>query len=124
MKLAGYKKVTKEDAEVFLKLYEKYLFMKLDDMKSIFKTLPTNVIERCFYGVEFFDKDFDVSKLDEATFGFGGLCGWSKVKSVVDALEFYKRYDDTGELDEFMEKQGFKVKRKSIGIPGLQAYNK
>ena len=99
--MAGYKKVTKEDAEIFLKLYEKYLLMKLDDMKSILKTLPTDVIERCFNGV-------------------GGLCGWSKVKSVVDELEFCKRYDDTGELDDFMEKRGFKVKRKSIGIPGLQ----
>ena len=118
--MAGYKKVTKEDAEIFLKLYEKYLLMKLDDMKNILKTLPTDVIERCFNGVEFFDKDFDVSKLDEATFGVGGLCGWSKLKSVVDELEFCKRYDDTGELDDFMEKRGFKVKRKSIGIPGLQ----
>jgi hypothetical protein len=118
--VAGYKKVTKEDAEVFLNLYEKYLLMKLDDMKNILKILPTDVIERCFNGVEFFDKDFDVSKLDEATFGVGGLCGWSKVKSVVDALEFCKRYDDTGALDNFMEKRGFKVKRKSIGISGLQ----
>ncbi len=118
--MAGHKKVTKEDAEIFLKLYEKYLLMKLDDMKSILKTLPTDVIEGCFNGVEFFDKDFDVSKLDEATFGVGGLCGWLKVKSVVDELEFCKRYDDTGELDDFMEKRGFKVKRKSIGIPGLQ----
>ena len=64
--MAGYKKVTKEDVEVFLKLYEKYLLMKLDDMKSILKTLPTDIIERCFNGVEFFDKDLDVSKLDEA----------------------------------------------------------
>jgi hypothetical protein len=39
--LAGYKKVTKEDAEVFLKLYEKYLLMKFDDMKNILKTLPS-----------------------------------------------------------------------------------
>ncbi len=117
--MAGYKKVTKEDAEVFLKLYEKYLLMKLDDMKSILKTLPTDVIERCFNGVEFFDKDFDVSKLDEATFGIGGLHGWSKVKSVADELEFCKRYDDAGNLDDFMEKRGFKVKRKSIGIFGL-----
>ena len=118
--MAGYKKVTKEDAEVFLKLYEKYLLLKLDDMKSILKTLPTDVIERCFSGVEFFSEDFDVSKLEEATFGVGGLCGWSKVKSVVDALEFCKRYDDTGKLDDFMKKRGFKVKRKSIGISGLQ----
>ena len=110
--MAGYKKVTKEDIEIFLKLYEKYLLMKLDDMKSILETLPTDVIERCFYGVEFFDKDFDVSKLDEAIFGFGGLCGWSKVKSVADALEFCKRYDDVGKLDDFMAKQGFKIKRK------------
>jgi len=100
--LAGYKKVTKEDVEVFLKLYEKYLLMKLDDMKSILKTLPTNVIERCFDGVEFFDEGFDISKLNEATFGFGGLCGWSKVKSVADELEFCKRYDDIGKLDDFM----------------------
>ncbi len=118
------RKVTKEDAEVFLKLYEKYLLMKLDEkmffMKNILKTLPTNVIERCFNGVEFFSEDFDVSKLDEATFGIGGLHGWSKVKSVADELEFCKRYDDTGNLDDFMEKRGFKVKRKSIGISGLQ----
>lgn len=117
--MAGYKKVTKEDAEVFLKLYEKYLLMKFNNMKNILKTLPTDVIERCFYGVEFFDKNFDVSKLDEAIFGVGGLCGWSKVKLVADGLEFCKRYDDTGKLDDFMEKQGFKVKRKSIGIPGF-----
>ena len=110
--MARYKKVAKEDVEVFLKLYEKYLLMKLDDMKNILKTLPTDIIEICFNGVEFFDKDFDVSKLDEATFGVGGLCGWSKVKSVADKLEICKRYDDTGKLDDFMEKRGFKVKRK------------
>lgn len=102
--MARYKKVTKGDVEVFLKLYEKYLLMKLDDMKNILKTLPTNIIERCFNGVEFFDKGFDVSKLDEATFGVNGLCGWSKVKSIADELEFYKRYDDAGEFDDFMEK--------------------
>lgn len=111
--MAEYKKVTKEDAEIFLKLYEKYLLMKLDNMKTILRTLPEDVIARCFYGVEFFDEDFDVSKLDEATFGVGGLCGWSKVKLVADALEFCKAYDDAGKLDDFMEKHGFKVKRKS-----------
>ena len=115
--MAGYKKVTKKDAEVFLKLYEKYLLMQLDDMKNILKTLPTNVIERCFDGVEFFDEDFDISKLNESTFGFGGLCGWSKVKAVANELEFCKRYDDTGKLDDFMEKRGFKVNRKKVGIP-------
>ena len=83
------------NVEIFLKLYEKYLLMKLDDMKRILETLPTNVLERCLYGVEFFDKDFDISKLDEVTFGFGGLCGWSKVKSVADELEFYKRKLET-----------------------------
>ena len=110
--MARYKRISKEDVEIFLKLYEKYLLMKLDNMKNILETLPANVIERCFYGIEFFDKDFDISKLDETTFGFGGLCGWSKVKSVVNELEIYKRYDDVGKLDDFMEKQGFKVKRK------------
>ena len=110
-KLLKVRKVTKEDAEVFLKLYEKYLLMKLDDMKNILKTLPTDVIERCFNGVEFFDNDFDVSKLDETTFGVGGLCGWSKVKSVVDELEFCKRYDDW-ELDDFMENEVLKSKKK------------
>lgn len=118
--MAGYKKVTKEDAEIFLKLYRKYLLLKVDEMKNILQNLPTNVIERCFNGAEFFDKDFDVSKLDEATFGVGGLHGWSKLKTIADELEFCKKYDDEEKLDDFMEMSGFKVKRKNIGIPGLE----
>jgi hypothetical protein len=117
-KLAGYKKVTKEDAEVFLKLYEKYLLMKLDDMKNILKTLPTNVIERCFNGVEFFDKGFDVSKLDEVTFGVGGLHGYSKIVDVSNELNIYKKCDNEGKLDEIMQRYGFKVNRKKIGVLG------
>lgn len=118
--MAGYKKVTKEDGEIFLKLYRKYLLLKVDEMKNILQTLPTNVIERCFNGAEFFDKNFDVSKLDETMFGVGGLYGWSKIKTVADELEFCKKYDDEEKLDDFMEMRGFKVKRKNIGIPELE----
>ena len=98
--MAGYKKVIKENVEIFLKLYEKYLLMKLDDMKNILETLPKDIIERTFDGVEFFDEGFDISKLDEVDFGFGGLCGWTKVNSVVNELEFYKRKLEAGNTIE------------------------
>jgi len=114
--LAGYKKVTKEDAEVFLKLYEKHLLMKLDDMKNILKTLPTDVIERCFNGAEFYDKGFDTSKIDEIEFGFGGLHGYSKIVDVSNALYICKQLDSEGKLDETMKRYGFKVKRNKIGV--------
>ena len=45
--------------------YEKYLLMKLDDMKNILKTLPTNIIERSLMVLNF-DVGFDISKLDES----------------------------------------------------------
>jgi hypothetical protein len=116
--MAGYKKVAAEDAEIFLKLYKKYLLLKVDEMRNILETLPTNVIERCFNGAEFFDVGFDISKLDESEFGFGGLHGYSKIVDVSNELNIYKKYDNEGKLDEIMQRYGFKVNRKKIGVLG------
>lgn len=114
--MAGFKKVTKEDAENFLKLYKKYLLMKVENMETDLKNLPTNVIERCFDGAEFYDKDFDISKLDEAQFGFGGLHGYKKLVDVVKSLEYCSELNKQGRLDEVMERVGFKVNHKKVGV--------
>lgn len=120
--MAGFKKVTKEDAEIFLRLYRKYLLLKVDEMKGILQTLPTNVIERCFNSAEFFNKNFDITKLSEATFGVGGLCGYSKVRDIARELEYCKQCDDEDNLDTHLARVGFKVNRKKIGIPGLETF--
>ena len=84
--MAGYNKISKEDTEIFIKLYKKYLLTKTDEsirkIDAIFSSLPTNVIERCFNNTEFYDKDFDISRLDEYEFGFGGLHGYSKIEEI------------------------------------------
>ena len=52
----------------------------------------------------------------------GYVDGFPKIQiSLWMNLNFAKRYDNTRELDGIlaMEKRGFKVKRKSSGIPGL-----
>ena len=118
--MSGYKKITKEDAEIFLKLYEKYQSEKMYQMKEILKTLPTNVIERCFNDIKFFEKDFDVLKLDEATFGFGGLCGWSKIEDLAKELEYCNHLESKEYLDYYLRERGFKVNRKNIGVPDLE----
>jgi len=114
--VAGYKQVTNKDAEIFLKLYKKYLLLKVKEMEEILKTLPTNVIERCFNSAEFYDKGFDTSKIDETEFGFGGLHGYSKIVDVSNALYICKQLDSEGKLDETMKRYGFKVKRNKIGV--------
>jgi len=116
--MSKYKKVTVEKGELFLKLYKKHLLLKVGEMEDILKTLPTDVIERCFDGVEFFDKDFDVSKLDNSTFGFGGLCGYEKVENVAHSLIYLDQYNKQGGLDEFLSIYGHKVNRKNIGVEG------
>ena len=116
--MAGYKQVTSKDAEIFLKLYKKYLLLKVKEMEEILKTLPTNVIERCFNSAEFYDKGFDTSKIDEAEFGFGGLHSYSKIVEVSSALYVCKQLDSAGKLDETMKKYGFKVRRNKIGVLG------
>jgi len=116
--VAGYKQVTSKDAEIFLKLFTKYLMMKVNEMEDILKTLPTDVIERCFNGAEFYDKGFDTSKIDEAEFGFGGLHGYSKVVDVSNALYICKELDKEGKLDETMKRYGLKVRRNKIGVLG------
>jgi len=114
--VAGYKQVTNKDVEIFLKLYKKYLLLKVKEMEEILKTLPTNVIERCFNSAEFYDKGFDTSKIDEIEFGFGGLHGYSKIVDVSNALYICKQLDSEGKLDETMKRYGFKVKRNKIGV--------
>ena len=86
--MAGYKQVTNKDVEIFLKLYKKYLLLKVKEMEEILKTLPTNVIERCFNSAEFYDKGFDTSKIDEIEFGFGGLHGFA-VKLSGDKFSYH-----------------------------------
>jgi hypothetical protein len=116
--MAGYKPVTEQDAELFLKLYRKYLLSKVDEMKNILETLPTDVIERCFDGAKFIDKDFDLSKLDEATFGIGGLCGYKKILDIAGSLIYYRGLYEQGEeiLAEALERFGHKVNFKKVGV--------
>ncbi|MPM39331.1 hypothetical protein SDC9_85964 [bioreactor metagenome] len=114
--MAGYKKISKEDAEVFIKLYRKYLLSKVDELKGSLETLPTDVIERCFNGAEFFDKDFDVSKIDEAEFGVGGLHGWLKVRDVARSLEYCTDLMNQELLVERMSSVGHKVNLKKVGV--------
>ncbi|WP_297419085.1 hypothetical protein [Clostridium sp.] len=118
--MAGYKPVTKNDSKIFLKLYKKYLLEKLEntykEVEQSLEELPTDVIERSFDGVEFFKEGFDVSKIDDTMFGFGGLCGWNKVERVRQELGYYSRLQNEGTLVEQLEKFGHKVNFKKIGV--------
>lgn len=106
----------KEKAEIFLQLYKKYLFLKYENMKNILQSLPTNVINFCFDGVRFFDESFDVSRIEEVSFGVNGLCGYDVIKRLSNELEFLKKCDDNGELEKLFEMKGIKINRKKIGI--------
>lgn len=114
--MGSYKKLTEKDADVFLKLYQKYLNHQIKKVKKALTELPTDVIERCFNGKEFFEEGFDVSKMDETEFGFGGLCGYQIVRDLANELEYYNLLTD-GELYRLLSKFGHKVNFKKIGVP-------
>lgn len=114
--MTDYKKVTTKDVEIFLSLYKKYLFIKIDEMKNILETLPTDVIERCFNGAEFFKEGFDTSKIEVTQFGINGLCGWSKVEEVSDSLKYCSDLHGRGKLAETLERLGHKVNFKRVGV--------
>lgn len=109
-------KMTKERAEIFLQLYKKYLLLQYNEMMIALKTLPTNVIERCFDGVIFYEEGFNISKIAETPFGFNGLCGYGKISELGNELTFCKELDRNGTLEEKLKKVGFKVNRKHIGV--------
>ena len=44
--------------------------------------------------------------------------GYSKIVDVSNELNIYKKYDNEGKLDEIMQRYGFKVNRKKIGVLG------
>lgn len=114
--MAGFKPVNENDADIFLKLYQKYLFIKIEEMKDALEKLPADVIERCFNGAEFFENAFDISKLDEAQFGVGGLYGWNKVHEVYQQLEYYSYLQRNEMLVENLAAFGHKVNLKKIGV--------
>jgi len=114
--MSKYKEVTQVKAEIFLKLYKKYLALKYKVIEDCLITLPTNVIERCFEGYTLFEEGFDASNLDDAEFGFNGLCGWMRIENLSKELEFCKEHDLHGTLDSALERLGCKVNRKKIGV--------
>lgn len=114
--MAGFKPVKEKDAEIFLKLYQKYLYIKVEEMKDALKSLPTDVIERCFNGIEFFEKGFDISTIDESQFGLGGLHGWSKVQEIAKSLTYCSELQNNETLVEKLELVGHKVNFKKIGV--------
>ena len=115
--MAHYKKVTKKDVDIFLKLYQKYLDYQMENIKNALNKLPTDVIERCFYGKEFFKEGFDISKIDETEFGFGKLCGYQVIRDLANELDYYNSVLTEEELSSVLSKVGHKVNFKKIGVP-------
>lgn len=114
--MRGYKKVTKKDVDIFLKLYQKYLDYRMEIVKEALKELPTDVIKRCFDGKQFFKEGFDVSKIDEVEFGFKGLCGYQVVRDLANELEYYHSLT-VNELHHRLSSVGHQVNFKKIGVP-------
>lgn len=109
-------KKMKENAELFLKLYRKYLDLEYNKIVEVLETLPANVIEWAFNDIEFVEKGFDLTKLEETRFGFGGLCGYERVLNLGIHLNNLSAYQDKGVLEEFLKKFGCKTNYKSVGV--------
>jgi hypothetical protein len=115
--MAGYKKVTRDEAEIFMKLYRKYMMLMADYMEENLKYLPTDVINRAFSDKKFFDEGFDPADIDKTEFGFAGLAGYSVVKDVGWELNYCMERMRAGDLVDVMKRFGHKVNLKEIGVP-------
>lgn len=114
----GYKKVTKAEVDIFLRLYQKYLLEQLDNMRHNLDTLPTDVINWCFSDIKLYEADFDTDKIESTPFGFGGLSGYQSVATLATALKRCADKQNEGSLIRFMEQRGHKVNPKKIGVEG------
>ena len=116
--MAGYKQVTPTDADIFMKLYRKYLQILADNMEYTLRNLPYDVINRAFDGKKFYEDGYDVEKIESAEFGFDGLSGYMVVREVASTLDYLSNAMQTGNLVEMMARVGHKVNSKKVGIPG------
>lgn len=116
--MAGYKQVTPTDADIFMKLYRKYLRLLAEQMERILQSLPYDVINRAFDGKKFYEDGYDVEKIGNAEFGFDGLSGYMVVKEVATSLDYLSDMMKRGNLVETMARFGHKVNLKKTGIPG------
>lgn len=116
--MAGYKQVTPTDADIFMKLYRKYLQILADNMECTLRNLPYDVINRAFDGKKFYEDGYDVAKIESAEFGFDGLSGYMVVKEVASTLDYLSNAMQMGTLVEMMARVGHKVNLKKTGIPG------
>lgn len=114
--MAGYKRFKQADAEVFIRLYEKYMMFQVEQMKETLLNLPTDCIERVFDGKEFYSKDFDLAKLDDTQFGTSGLCGYGIIRDSSHQLNYMYEQLHQGRLVELLEKFGHKVNLKKVGF--------
>ena len=112
----SYVPITEEEGKVFMKLYRKYLDVKYEQMGELLKTLPTDVIDRCFSGVEFFEEGFDTTAVDSTEFGFSGMCGYGKVQDVEAALEWCGRLAMENRLEKTLAQLGHKVNPGKVGL--------
>lgn len=116
--MAGYKQVTPTDADIFMKLYRKYLWLLADNMEHTLQSLPYDVISRTFDGQKFYEDGYDVAKIENAEFGFDGLAGYAVVRDVGSTLSYLSNLMQMGTLVDTMARVGHKVNLKKIGIPG------
>ena len=115
--MAGYKQVTPTNADIFMKLYRKYLQLMAEQMEQMLQNLPYDVINRAFDGKKFYEDGYDVEKIESAEFGFDGLSGYMVVKEVASTLEYLSSAMRAGGLVEMMVRVGHRVNLKKIGIP-------
>ena len=116
--MAGYKQITPKDADIFMKLYRKYLRVVAEQMEQILQSLPYDVINRAFDGKKFYEDGYDVEKIESAEFGFDGLSGHMVVKEVASTLEYLSGAMQAGALVGMMARVGHKVNVKKVGVPG------
>lgn len=103
--MAKYKPVYEEDAQVFMRLYTKYLENKSDEMYRILHRLPTDVIERVFDGT-------DIHKKEEELFG---SFGYWHIENVAKELIAYDGMNED-RMIEFLARLGHKVNLKKVGV--------
>jgi len=67
--------------------------------------LPIEVVKKCFRDKKFFEKEVDLSKINETEFGFNGLCACQTIRDLANELIYYNYVLTKKEL-EFKIKNG------------------
>jgi len=95
----------KVNIDIFLKLYQKYLNYQMEKVTKAINELPIEVVKKCFRDKKFFEKEVDLSKINETEFGFNGLCAYQTIRDLANELIYYNYVLTKKEL-EFKIKNG------------------